>query len=227
MSTVPDAARDLRSRLRDVVWSNLPVLLVGSVPVALGWAFARSLPASLGWMAVLVVGLVVLPLLAALLAGCELLLAEEHVGVLGLVRSWPARFLPALRVTAAPTATVLLTVLALQLERATGQRWMLASVAVSGALSVLLLAVGVVALPYAVRTGARAREAWLVSAFLASRNPVAVLAVLAVLVLATGAAAASSLAVLLLLPAPLALVWAVAVTSATARGRQQLPALPR
>jgi hypothetical protein len=101
---------------------------------------------------------------------------------------------------------------------------MLASVALGAAASVLTLYTGVVALPYLLLTRAPWRTGWLVSFYIATRNPVPVLAVLSALALAVWAAAYLSFAVIVLLPAPLALLWAAAVTGATERSQTTLVA---
>lgn len=206
-----------------LLWPNLPVLLVGSLVVALGWSVVRVLPPQLGWLAVLGVGLVVVPAFAALLGGCQVLLTDEHFGIkdllVSLVRGYPA----ALRVTALPTTTVLLTLVAVQLWLVSGQNWLLVSISVGASISVVALYAGVIALPYVLRTRSRLVEGWLVSLYVAGRNPVPVLAVLSAVALAVWAAAYLSFALVLLLPAPLALVWAAAVAVATDRSRARLP----
>jgi len=207
-----------------LLWPNLPVLLLGSVLVAIGWSVARALSPQLGWGTVLGLGLVVVPAFAALLRGCEVLLTDEHFGVSDLVRTGGRALLPALKVTAGPTLAVLLTLSALRLWQLSGQQWMLVSVVLGAAVSLLGLYTAVVALPYLVRTGATLRSTWLVSFYIATRNPVPVLAVLSAVALAVWAAAYLSFALIVLLPAPLALVWAAAVTQATERSHATLAA---
>jgi hypothetical protein len=224
MSELVEGSGDQLRRAARVLVPNLPVLLVGSVLVAAGWALLRLLPPELGWAVVLGLGLVVLPAFAALLRGCEVLLADEHFGVLNLFRSLVRGYGPAVKVTALPTLVVVLTLLAADLWRVSHQSWMLASVGVGIAVSLVALYTGVIALPYFLRTGAAPVEGWLVSFYIASRNPVAVLAVLSATALVVWAAAYLSFALVLLLPAPLALVWAAAVTSATGSSQARLSA---
>ena len=131
---------------------------------------------------------------------------------------------PALKVTALPTVALLLTLSGVQLWQLSGQAWMLVSVGLGAAVSTLALCTGVVALPYVLRTGATLRSGWLVSFYIATRNPVPVLAVLSALALSVWAAAYLSFALIVLLPAPLALVWAAAVTGATERSSTGLAA---
>lgn len=208
-----------------LLWPNLPMLLVGSVVVAVGWSVVRALPSQLGWLAVLGLGLGVLPAFAALLRGCEVLLTDEHFGVRELGVSLVRDYRPAVMVTVVPMATVLLTVMATELWRVSRQSWMLMSVGLGVSLSVVTIFAGVIALPYIVRTRSGIVDGWRVSLYVASRNPVPVLAVLSALALAAWAAAHLSFALLLLLPAPLALVWATATAVATASSRKRLTAL--
>lgn len=224
MSTVPVLSRDPLRRAGRLVWPNLPVLLVGSVPAAFAWTLVRLLPPDLSWLAVLGVGLVVLPLLAPLLHGSAVLLDDEHFGLRGLGPALVHGYLPATRVTAPPTLAVLLTLLAEQLWRTSHQNWMLVSVGVGAGVSLVAACAGVVALPYILRPGAPTGEAWLVAGYVASHNPVPVLAVLSALGLGVGAAAHLSFALVLLLPAPLALVWAAAAGSLAA-SQARLPDL--
>lgn len=206
-------------------WANLPVLLLGSVPVAVVWVAVRALPPAFGWLALAGVGLVLLPALAALVHGCTLLLAGEDFGptalVPTLVRTYPA----AVGVTALPTASAVLTLLALHVWRLSHQPWVLASIGAGLAVSVVAGLVAVVAVPYRVATRAPLRETWLVSCFVVTRNLVPVLAVASAVGLAVWAASHLSFALVLLLPAPLALVWASAYSSATRRSQDHLAAL--
>jgi len=71
----PDA---LRRSLR-LLWPNLPVLLTGSVLVAAGWVLVRAISNHFGSISILGVGLLVVPLFAALLNAAESLLDDDHV----------------------------------------------------------------------------------------------------------------------------------------------------
>lgn len=216
-----DPADHLRHASR-LLWPNLPVLLCGSLLVAGTWSLVRALPPQLGWVAVLGIGLVNLPAFAALLHGSEVLLADEHFGVADLFRQLARGFGPAVRVTVLPTLAVLLTLAAVDLWQLTGQTWMLASVGLGMATSLVALYTGVVALPYVVRTRSPLVQGWLVSCFIATRNPVPVIGVLAAVALGVWAAAYLSFALIVLIPGPLALVWAAAVATATERSQAHL-----
>jgi hypothetical protein len=200
-----------------ILWSNLPVLVIGSALVAIGWSVVRALSPHLGWASIVGIALLVVPAFAVLLRGCEVLLTDEHFGVADLVRTGVRTLLPSLKVTAVPTLALLLTVSGYQLWLVSGQAWMLISVGLGAVVSLVALYTGVVALPYVVRTGAPLRTGWLVSFYIATRNPVPVLAVLSAVALGAWAAAYLSFAVIVLIPAPLALVWAAAVAGATER----------
>ena len=232
MSALPQSPSQHQRRSADsylvhgarLLWPNLPVLLIGSVLVAMGWSLVRALSPHLGLGSIVVLGLVVVPAFAVLLRGCEVLLSDEHFGIADLFRTGARTILPAVKVTAVPALAVLLTLSAVQLWQLSGQTWMLGSIGLGAAASVLTLYTGVVALPYLLRTRAPWRTGWLVSFYIATRNPVPVLAVLSAVALAVWAAAYLSFAVILLLPAPLALVWAAAVTGATERSSTTLAA---
>ena len=215
----PDA---LRRSLR-LLWPNLPVLLTGSVLVAAGWVLVRALSNYAGSISILGVGLLVVPLFAALLNAAESLLDDDHVGIPQFVRSLGRSFGRAAKLTALPTGAVLLTLQTMLAWQVSGQAWMLASLGLSATATVVALYAGVIALPYAVRTGATLREVWLVGIYVATRNPVLVLGVVSAVVLTARAAAYLSFALLLLLPGPLALVWSAAATMAEERSRARLP----
>lgn len=222
--TVPPGSADqLHATLR-TVWTNLPVLLAGSVPAAAAWVALRALPASLGWLSLVGVGLLVLPLLAGLAHGCVRLLSDEDLGLTDvgplLVRSLRG----AAAVTLVPTGAAVLTLLALQVWHRDHQGWALASVGAGLAVTIVTALVSVVAVPYRLRTAAPPKETWLVSAYMASRNPAPVLGVVSALALGVWAAAHLSFALVLLLPAPLALVWASAFLTATRRSQALLAA---
>jgi hypothetical protein len=214
--------RDLVRRVARLFWPNLPVLLTGSVLVALGWVAVRAGSGWSPWLSIAGAGLVVVPLFAVLLRGCEVLLSDEHFGVVQLFRSLPRSVLRAVRVAVVPTVATSLTFVAVLAWQLSGSPVMLASVAVGTVLSVVAAYVGIIALPYVVRTGAGWREAWPAALYVASRNPVLVLGIGAATALTVWAAAYLSFALVLLLPAPLALLWAGAETAAVDRSRRRL-----
>lgn len=220
---------DLVGKAAGLWWPNLPALLLGSVLVAAAWALVRyastiggSQSTQGGTVSIVGIGLVVLPLTAALVDVCTVLIGDEHAGVRRLVRRLPVTTRRAWRVSLPVTAVALLTTAAGAAWQQAGQIWMLASWAVCSAALAVLVLVGVIALPYSLRSGVGWREVWLVSAFLATRHPLAVLGVLAACALAVWVAAHLSFAMLLLLPAPLALVWAAGASETCRRGRARL-----
>lgn len=216
-----DGGSDLVRRAAREWWPNLPVLLVGSIAVAAGWAVLRSVAGS-GWISLLGIGLLVIPLLAVLLDGCLRLLDDQHVGVLELVRGLPGVVGRAWRVTGPVTLVAVLADAAAVTWQRGGQPWMLVSLAICTTVLLGLVFVAVFALPYALRAQVGAREAWLVGAFLATRHPVLAVGVLSACGVTVWAAAHLSFALLILLPAPLALIWAAAATEASVRGRVRL-----
>lgn len=222
MSEAAHRSGDHLRRATRLIWPNLPVLLCGSVLVAAAWSVVRLSSAQLGWLSVLGLGLVVVPTFAVLLRGCEVLLSDEHFGIASLFPSMSRTFLRAAKVTAIPTGPLLLTLASLDVWHLSGQTWMLASVGLGVVVSALALYTAVVALPYVVRTGSTLVDGWLVSFYIAARNPVPVLGVLSGIALSVWAAAYLSFAMVVLLPGPLALIWAAAVTEATERSQARL-----
>lgn len=203
-------------------WVNLPLLLLASIPVAVGWVMLRSIPSTWAWAALLGTGLLVTPLFAGLLSAGARLLDDEHVRVLQLARELPRIVVRSWRVTAPVTLVALLTAAAATAWQQGGRPWMLVSLGMCAAALAAGVFVGVIALPYALRSHANGREAWLVGAYLATRQPVLALGVLSACALTVWAAAHLSFALLVLLPAPLALVWASAGAQACTRGQAQL-----
>jgi hypothetical protein len=219
---ITEARHDLVQRAAREWWPNLPLLLLGSIPVAAGWAALRAVAGGSSWIALLGTGVLVLPLFAALLHSCTRLLAHEHVGVLQLVRRWPHLVVRAWRVTGPLTLVAVLTATAAAAWQQGGQPWMLLSLGICAAVLAGVVVVGVVALPYALRGDTGWTETWLVSAYVASRHPVPVLGVLSACGVAVWASAHLSFALLILVPGPLALIWAAAVSEAILRGRERL-----
>lgn len=206
------------------VWPNLPVLLTGSVLVALAWTLARVIGVSSAWAYLLFVGLVVLPVFAALLRGCEVLLVGDHFGIGSLLRSLPRSFARSLRITVPVLVVVLLGDAGTYAWRTSGNGWLLPSAVLCGVVGLAAIYVGLVALPYYTAGRASWAQSWLVSLYIATRNPVPVLATLSAVVLGVLAAAHLSFALVLLLPAPIALVWASAMQTATGHSQDLLHA---
>lgn len=218
----PRADPDPVRRAAGLLWTELPMLLTGSVVVTLGWAVVRVLSPQLGVVTVLGLGLVVVPAFAALLHGGTVLLTSKHFGPRALTRSLWTSYRPTVAVTVVPMLTALLTVAATNAWFLHRQGWMLASMAAGLAVTLVSAAVGVIALPYLLRFRCPVREAWLVGGFVATRQPVPVLAVLCAVGLLVWAAGHVSIALLIIFPGPLALIWAAAVTAATDASRRHL-----
>jgi hypothetical protein len=214
--------QDLVAKAARLWWPNLPALLIGSVLVAAAWSLVRGLSEAGGWVPVVGIGLVVLPLLAGLLDTCLTLLDDEHAGIRRLARRLPVTVWRTWRVTAPMILVALLAVAAGSAWHSAGQLWILGSWAVCSAVLAGLACVGLVALPYSVRSGAEVRDVWLVSAYLATRNPLPVLGIAAACGLTVWVSAYLSFALLLLVPAPLALVWAAGAAEVSRRGRERL-----
>jgi len=206
------------------VWPNLPVLALGSVLVAFAWGLARVAAAAVSWAGVVLIGLLVLPLLGALLRGCLVLLTGDHFGIGTLVRTLPSSFARGLRICAPVTGVALLGFAGTYAWQVSGSPWLLPSAALGSIITLGALYVGIVALPYYVGGNGSWLRSWQVGLFVATRNPVPVLATMAAVVLAVLAAEHLSVALVLVLPAPVALVWASALRTATEHSRQMLAA---
>jgi hypothetical protein len=170
------------------------------------------------------IGLVVLPLLGALLRCCTVLLTGDHFGIGTLVRTLPSSFARGLRFCAPITAVALLGSAGTYAWQVSGSAWLLPSAALGSILTLTAMYVGIVALPYHVDGNGSWLRSWQVGLFVATRNPVPVLATMAAGVLAVPAAEHLSVALVLVLPTPVALVWASALRTATNRSRQLLAA---
>lgn len=226
----PDPLR----RAAQLLWPNLPLLLIGSIMIAAPWSVLRLLSPALGLWVLPAITLVVLPPLAALLSAVQHLLADEHVGPVGLLRSLPKTVRPVLTAAAPVTAALLLTAGSAEAWRLGQQTWMLLSVALSGALAFVAGLVGLVVLPYLLQASSVARqsrpttaapsprEAWLVGLFVLTRQPILIMGAAAAVVITVIAASYLSFAMIIVLPAPLALIWAAATEAAFQRSRDRL-----
>jgi hypothetical protein len=202
------------------LWTDLPVLLCGSVLVGLAWSVARALPDPVSIL--LVMGLLVVPMSTALVAGCIVLLHDEYFGIASLFRSLPRAYVRSVSIAALPMILVGLTGFAVLAWQRSGSLMLLPSVMVGCLVTVSVTLVSVVALPYRVRSEASWAETWAVALYVSSRNPMPVLAVIAAVVLAVLATGYLSFALIILLPAPLTLIWASAVDGAITRSQKTL-----
>lgn len=208
---VPAADETLARTLRGA-WPALPTLLFGSVAVCLASAVTVLLAPGLTPLAAVVAALLVAPCAAALTAVGNALTAGRDATVTGwwhgLRRHWRFGTVQGL-VVAVPVAAFLA---ALAVWRDGAGAWVLPSLALSGAASVLALpALGVV-LPLGVaRSDLRGRRLWLCGTYLVARWPHRFLAGPALAVLGVWAAVHWSASVLLLVPGPVAIVAAAAV----------------
>lgn len=222
MSDAPALNRDPLQRAVGVLWPGLPMLLCGAVLTAVPWTLIRMFVPDGGPFAVLAVGLLVVPPFATLLHGCGVLLTGDHFGGTQLLRAMPRTAITALKVTALPTGGAVLTSVSLEVWRHGGPGWVVASVGVGGAVTLLSGLVTLVALPYVMRTGVNLTEGWLVAGYVTSRSPVPVLAAASAVMLTLWISTHLSFALIILLPGPLALVWAAAIKEATGRCTERL-----
>lgn len=225
MSAVDQAQLDHPRRAGRLLWPNLPLLCCGALLVSLSWAVVRLVAPGLSVLSVVLHSLLVVPTFAPLLKGCQVLLTDEHFRIVDLFRTLRRDYLSVVKVGLLPTVTVLLTVSAFDIWYVARQPWMLVSLGLGLSATVVTLYIWVIALPYALRSPSSSlAQGWLVSFYVASRNPVPVLAVVSSVGLAVWATNTVSFALALLIPGPLALIWAAAMAAASDHSRTPLRA---
>lgn len=205
-----------------LLWPNLPVLLAGSTLVVLAAAAVRAIAPASGVLAVVGAGLLVLPGLAALVRGAQVMIAGEVFGVADLLRALRCGYGPTAATAVVPMITLVLADVAAEQWIAHRQGWMMISLGICLSVSALTLVLAVIALPYRLRTGSRLVESWLVAAYVSTRRPVPVIAVVSMFVLLGWAAGYLSFALMIIFPGPLAMLWAAAADSATTDCRHWL-----
>lgn len=208
-------AVDLRIALRGM-WTQLPVLLIGSVMVSLaagaGLLLARvSVPLGL-----LAVALLVAPTTMALIACAGSIVDGEDVGVgdyFAALRSvGPRAIVPAL----VPAVLVILTLTALLAYRLGGGVFLVPT-GLGTTVTVLGLVALLVALPLRVRhERPRGIALWMLALHVFARTPVPFLAAGCVAGLGTWAAASLSNGLFVLVPAPFAIVLSAAYLASPA-----------
>lgn len=206
----------------ELLWPNLPVLLAGSVVVVVACGVVRTLAHPSGLLSVLGFALLVVPALAALLRCAQVLVAGDAFGLVDLGRAFVRSYRPAVTVAAPAAAALALADVAAGQWVVHQRGWMMVSLGLCLAVATVAVAVGIVALPYALRTGCRSADACLVAAYVVTRRPVPVLAVVSAIVLLGWAGQHVSLALMIIFPGPLALLWAVATRSAIDDSRHRL-----
>lgn len=205
-----------------LLWPNLPVLLAGSILVVLAAAAVRAVAPTSVVLAVLGAGLLVLPCLAALVRGAQVMIAGEVFGVVDLLRALRRGYGPTVATAIIPMATLVLADVAAGQWMAHREVWMLISLGLCLSVSALTVILAVIALPYRLRTGSRLVESWLVAVYVSTRRPVPVIAVVSAFVLLGWAAGHLSFALMIIFPGPLALLWTAAADSATTDCRHRL-----
>lgn len=205
-----------------LLWPNLPVLLAGSILVVLAAAAVRAIAPASGVLAVVGAGLLVLPGLAALVRGAQVMIAGEVFGVADLLLALVRGYGPTATTAVVPMIALGLADVAADQWFAHQKGWMMISLGLCLAVSALTIVLGVITLPYRLRTGSRLVESWLVAVYVSTRRPVPVLAVVSAFGLLGWAAGHLSLALMIIFPGPLALLWAVAAGSAMTDCRHRL-----
>lgn len=205
-----------------LLWPNLPVLLAGSIVVTVACGVVRALAHPSGLLTVLGFALLVVPALAALLRCAQVLVTGDAFGLPDLGRALVRSYRPAVTVAAPAAVALVLADVAAGQWVVHQQGWMMVSLGLCLAVGTFAVTVGIVALPYALRTRCRSGEAWLISVYVLTRRPVPVLAVVSAIVLLGWAGQHVSLALMIIFPGPLALLWAVTTGSAIDDSRHRL-----
>ena len=205
-----------------LLWPNLPVLLAGSVVVVVAVAVVKVVAPLSGILAITGSGLLVLPALAASVRGAQVMLADEVFGLADLFRTLARGYRPTAGLAAPAVVALCLADVAAGQWIAHRQSWMMVSLGLCLAVSGIALVLAVIAVPYRLRTRTRSVDCWRVAAYVTSRHPVPVVAVLSVFLLLGWAVDHVSLALMIIVPGPLALLWAVAAGSATTDSRDRL-----
>lgn len=204
------------------VWPNLPVLLLSSVAVCLGAACVAVISPGITPLSSLAAAVLVGTPMGGLVWSCSNLWFHTDVTVGQLVRAAPFWSGRALAVTSVPGVLVALTLVSLEVWSQSRQIWVLAPLALGGALSVVLILAAGVALPLSVRDPRlRGLPLWICALRVVARGPVRALGVPAVVVLGMSACTNLSASLFLLLPAPLALVMVAAAFAVPTTRRLQ------
>lgn len=209
-----DADTDLLPAAARLLWSHLPVLLLGSVLVTLAALAPALISPGLTPVGLLVAAVTVGPVWAGLTATTNRLVGTGDATAIGLLRDVRRHAAAGIRTAAVPGVVLALGVLSLTLWQGTHQLWLLGPLAVTAVVAVLSALAAVVAVPLRVRTGAHGRELWERAVELTAARPSVPLGVLAAAVLGVLAGTSVTASLLILVPGPLALLTSAALWTA-------------
>jgi hypothetical protein len=205
------ASDALLSRMLRGIWPSLPALLVASAAQCAAAAVPVLVAPGINPVAILVIALVVAPFTAALAATVNAMAIDGAVTIRTWWRGLRSGWAFGIRQALVPTVAAILFLAALHVWA--GRRgWVLPSLAVTGAATLLTTAGLLAVLPLGVaRPRLRGITLWITALHLVTRRPVRFLAALSVAGAGLWAAAAWTASLLLLVPAPATIVMVAAV----------------
>ena len=171
-------------RLGRIAWSEVPLLAVIDLLLALAGAVVAVATLSVVMLAPVVAALLLGPVWIGATASCDRLLTGDALGIRDLCSEIRrhARTGAGLALAPATVATLLLGSIGIH-TRTDGQRWLLLPIAVDAAV-LSVLAFGCIAVfPLAVATELRGRERWFAAIALAGQNLTASFGVAAIVIL--------------------------------------------
>jgi uncharacterized membrane protein YesL len=199
-------------------WSGLPVLLAGSIISCLLGSVGALLSPGLTPIALLVFGLLVIPVVAGMMWFVRESIGPDAYGLARYLRTLPRYVARSVPVTVVPTATACIGLVALQVWERTGQVVWLVPLGLAVTTTVLAILGAVVAVPTKLaHPELEWRQLWFLSLAVVAASPVPVIAVVAVAVIGGWAAITISAGLLLLAPGLVALTWAAGALTASAR----------
>ena len=179
-------ALDPVRRAAQLVWPNLPVLLIGSVVAVIPQTLRRLIVASdpvVAGLVAIVGALLAVVMLAPLLHAATVLVDGEHAGIVSLVRRLPVDVARAVPIVIMPAGTALLGLAAAAMWSVHHQTWLLVSLGAGLTATTIGTVVLTTALPYRLRHHAGVRESFVVGAYAVIKAPVPVVGVLSAAVL--------------------------------------------
>lgn len=198
-------------------WPCLPALLVASTALCAAATVPVFVAPGINPVAVLLYAVLAGPFLAALTAVANSAAFDDVATIRSWARALREHALFGVRQSLVAAAAGELFLAALQVWSRGHPVWMLPSLALTGAATVLTLSGLLAVMPLGVaRPGLRGVRLWITALHLVARRPVRFVAVFSLVGLGLWAATTWSASALLLLPAPVALLMAAAVWTTAA-----------
>ncbi|TCO54746.1 hypothetical protein [Actinocrispum wychmicini] len=193
-------------------WPCLPALLVASAALCAAATVPVFVVPGVNPIAVLLYAVLAAPFLPALIAVANAAAFDEVATIRSWARALRAHALFGMRHCLVAAGAGELFLAALEVWSRGRPMWMLPSLALTGAATVVTLSGLLAVLPLGVaRPGLRGVRLWITALHLVARRPVRFVAVFSLVGLGLWAATSWSASVLLLLPAPVTLVMVAAV----------------